>query len=96
MQQVLTPFGKDGALISFYFSLYNNIACHQQAAQLLIACNLTAKKEACFRERLKFTIVFFTSDENYLLVCTIYYRTEEVVVLKANEMPTSIQIKADN
>ena len=40
-------------------------------------CNVVARTEASLRKRLKFTVQFSKLDENGLLVCTIYFRTEE-------------------
>jgi len=50
------------------------------AAQLLMTCNVVAKKEVILRKRLKFIILSSKLDENILLVCTTYFRTEEVFV----------------
>ena len=43
-----------------------------------MTCNVVAKKEASLRKKLKFTILFIKPVENSLVVCTIYFRTEEV------------------
>ena len=44
-------------------------------------CNVVAKKEASLRKSLKITILLCKPDDNGLLVCTIYFRTEEVLAL---------------
>ena len=51
-------------------------------AQLLMTCNVVAKMEASLRKILKSTVLSSKPDENNLFVCTIYFRTEEVVVLR--------------
>ena len=54
--------------------------CMSSAAQLLMTCNVVAKKEASLRKRLKFIVLFSKLDVNSLLVCTFYFRTEEVEI----------------
>ena len=60
-----------GFIFLLHFS--NNIARHQQQ------CNVVPKKGTSFRKSLKITILFGKPDENGSLVCTIYFRTEEVL-----------------
>ena len=69
--------------------------CMSSAAQLLMTCNVVAKKEASLRKRLKFMIISRKPDKNGLLVCTIFFRTEEVRVAAAQLMRASLNHRRD-
>ena len=46
-----------------------------------MTCNVVAKEErAREKDKKKITILFSNPDENGLLVCTIHFRTEEVLL----------------